>query len=379
GGGGSFTYSWSTPDGSGNQATGLAEGNYGVTISDAMGCTVEDNFDIVNPDSLTASLINTTVNCNGGNDGILEVQTNGGTAPFTYSLNGGTYQSSNVFDGLAAGNYQVDVLDANNCPATASGSISEPPPLDINTSTIDPICAGSEDGYAFANASGGVGGFSYSWNTVPEQNNDTASGLSAGTYTVVATDANDCSIDADVTLNDPAPPEVNIDPDSVKLSFGQDADLQASSGGNTVGLPDFVWTPDQDIDCISCDNVNVSPEETTVYTVRIIDENGCEAEAKITVFVDPMDKMLDAPNVFTPNGDGVNDKFNVFSFGVAIFELKIFNRWGELVFRTTDMEEGWGGYYKGELQNPDVYVYHVRVIYMDGYEKSLKGSVTLIR
>lgn len=378
GGAGNYTYSWSV-SGSGNQITGLQEGNYSVTISDALGCTVEDNFTIVNPDSLTASVTTTPVSCNGGSDGAIQVQTNGGTMPFTFSLNGGAFQSSNIFDGLAIGTYQLDVLDVNNCPATTSGIINQPPPLNINTLGIDPICADGDDGLAYANASGGVGGFSYSWNTNPVQNNDTASGLSSGTYTVVATDANDCSIQEDVTLTDPAPALVSIDPDSVSLSYGEDADLQANPGGNTVGIPDYIWTPDQDINCVNCDLVNVSPLETTVYTVQITDQNGCQAEATITVFVDPMDKILYAPNAFTPNGDGVNDKFNAFALGVALFEMKIFNRWGELVFSTMDIEEGWDGYFKGELQNPDVFVYHVRAIYMDGYEKSIKGSLTLIR
>lgn len=380
GGAGNFSYSWSIPGATGNQINGLSEGNYSVTITDGNNCTVTETYTITNPDSLTASVIASDALCNGSLDGTIEVIVNGGTSPFTYSANGGAFQNSNLFGGLSPGVYNIDIVDVNNCTTNASGVIDEPRPLSIITGSTDPLCYGGNDGFAYASASGGVGGFNYEWSTTPTQNNDTAFNLSYGTYTVTASDDNDCSIEGTVNLNNPAPISVDIDPDSANLAFGQEENLTAKPSVNVSGVPDYFWYPDNGfIDCLDCQEVTVFPLQTTTYTVNIVDDDGCQAETSIVVYVDPDDKILFAPNAFTPNGDENNDIFMVYGVGIDEFELQIFNRWGELVFQSDDQYKGWDGYFKGKLQNPDVFVFHVRAIYLDGYEKILKGSVTLIR
>ena len=84
-------------------------------------------------------------------------------------------------------------------------------------------------------------------------------------------------------------------------------------------------------------------------------------------------------NAFSPNGDGVNDILRVRGLNLLELELKIFDRWGELVFETTDQSIGWDGTFKGKEVDPDVYVYHLRVICFDEQENLIKGNITLIR
>lgn len=112
---------------------------------------------------------------------------------------------------------------------------------------------------------------------------------------------------------------------------------------------------------------------------------GCTAFAPVTIYVDRRSKIY-APNVFSPNGDGENDQFTLFSSSSVdrILELKIFNRWGELVFENGNFdpgieELGWDGTFKGIAVNPAVFAWYARVRLIDGTERIIKGDVTVVR
>jgi gliding motility-associated-like protein len=153
----------------------------------------------------------------------------------------------------------------------------------------------------------------------------------------------------------------------------------------------YSWTNSQSLSCPDCLNPVATPQVTTAYTLIATDANGCSASegTLIVVIGDTLDPdecftSFYIPNAFTPNGDGVNDIFFVYGRGVEELQLRIFNRWGELVFETKDQSRGWDGTYRGQLLNPDVFVYELRVTFCDGSRISSssefrKGSITLIR
>ena len=89
--------------------------------------------------------------------------------------------------------------------------------------------------------------------------------------------------------------------------------------------------------------------------------------------------MIGVPNAFSPNGDGINDEVRVEGKGITQLMFRIFNRWGELVFETTDKREGWNGMYKGALQEMDAYTYTVQATLANGKFANLKGNITLLR
>jgi gliding motility-associated-like protein len=89
--------------------------------------------------------------------------------------------------------------------------------------------------------------------------------------------------------------------------------------------------------------------------------------------------LLDIPNAFTPNGDGVNDQVLVRGFGIVKMNFRIYNRWGQLVFQSGDQATGWDGKYKGALQPMDAYAYILDVEFTDGSRTTKKGDITLIR
>ncbi len=195
-----------------------------------------------------------------------------------------------------------------------------------------------------------------------------------GTFTVqlVATSANGCT-----------------DTARQELPVGRVPETDAGTGGTVdyldlfplggSGVGDIVWTPGVHLD----DPRRIDPVftawETTTFTLTITSEDGCSASDTVTVFVRPQE-VLDLPNAFSPNGDGVNDVFELLDNDIAdLAFFRIWNRWGELVFETTDLDAGWDGTYKGQPQETGTYVYAVRATGLLGQEFVGQGSFTLVR
>jgi gliding motility-associated-like protein len=154
----------------------------------------------------------------------------------------------------------------------------------------------------------------------------------------------------------------------------------------------YSWSPADSVSCDTCASTVVWPLYTRTYTVVATDANGCSATAVtlVTVGSDPLDPDVDClsnyyiPNAFTPNGDGVNDIFFIYGRGIEEMHMRIYNRWGEMVFESFSQNNGWDGTYRGQVLNPDVYVYELRIVFCDGKrfgsnDPYRKGSVTLLR
>ena len=120
-----------------------------------------------------------------------------------------------------------------------------------------------------------------------------------------------------------------------------------------------------------------TPEDNVTYIITV-EENGCFAEAAVTIIV-LYEPVIFVPNIFSPNGDNNNDVLFVRGRGVEYLKFFVYDRWGEKVFESTSMEEGWDGTFRGKPMNPAVFVYYVEATFKDGSTSTLKGDVTLIR
>lgn len=167
----------------------------------------------------------------------------------------------------------------------------------------------------------------------------------------------------------------------VSLSKSNDVDCKlgvaklAATGGTT-----YQWSPAASLSDASIANPVASPRQTTTYRVQV-SRNGCTVEDSLTVFVSFANagQGFYVPSAFSPNGDGKNDCFGVPHWGaVERFHLQVFNRWGELVFRTRDVAGCWNGTYKGQMQGPGVFVYLITAETICGLVER-KGTLTLIR
>lgn len=146
----------------------------------------------------------------------------------------------------------------------------------------------------------------------------------------------------------------------------------------------YSWQPGDGLSNTSSSEVSASPDTSTTYSVRIYDEDfpNCEITQKTTITVEELrceEPWLFIPNSFSPDGNGKNDILYFRGRYIDQLDLKIFNRWGELVFKTQDVNQGWDGSHKGKPAQADVYVFYIIATCIDGQEFEKKGDVTLIR
>ncbi len=152
----------------------------------------------------------------------------------------------------------------------------------------------------------------------------------------------------------------------------------------TGAIDSYKWSPTSGLDCNNCPSPVATPRATTDYMVQLEDRYGCINTSKITVRVVCQDENFFIPNTFSPNGDGSNDRFYPRGRGLySIKTLRVFNRWGELVFEkrnfaVNDASQGWDGMYKGRKAPADVYVYQAEIFCNNGELLKLSGNIALI-
>ncbi|MFH1320919.1 MAG: gliding motility-associated C-terminal domain-containing protein [Bacteroidota bacterium] len=298
----SYSYLWDTsPVQTDSIATGLLAGTYTAAITDSSGCADSVSVTINEPDLLTANITDSTnVSCNGGNDGEATVTAGGGSPAYTYSWNTSPVQTSVTVTGLFAGIYTVTITDNMGCSATDSVTITEPPLLIASiTDSTNVSCYGGSDGSALLTASGGTAPYSYLWNDDSTQITNTATGLSAGTYTVIITDTLGCNTSAIITITEPdilIATITNIT--NVNCSGDSTGIATVSTTGGTSPYT-YLW--------------NTSPVQTDpvatglpagMYTITVTDTLGCDTTVNVTIIeADTLiANITDVTNVFC-NGD----------------------------------------------------------------------------
>ena len=272
GGVGPYTYSWNTiPVQTTQTATGLGAGTYTVTVTGAGGCTATATATVSTTGSISATATGTNVSCNGGNNGSATATGSGGSGPYTYLWSNG--QTTQTATGLIAGTYTVTVTSAG-CTATATVTITQPTQLTATNSQTNVSCFGGNDGSATANPSGGVGPYTYSWNTIPVQTTQTATNLTAGTYICTITDFNGCVITQNVTITQPTQITSTINSTISTCGLPNGSATVNPSGG--VGPYTYLWSNGGTTQTIA----GLLPG---VYNVTITGTGGCTATNTVTV------------------------------------------------------------------------------------------------
>lgn len=189
------------------------------------------------------------------------------------------------------------------------------------------------------------------------------------TFTVIGIDASGCAAADSVLVVILPKPDVFAGPDQYYEAPGS-VMLMGSAYGHT-----FSWSPDINISCLTCPNPIVSPVDSTVYYLEVVDENGCRNRDAVSVV--PIYPLY-VPNTVTPNGDGINDMFRVEGVSIRGFRLTIFNRWGDLIFESFDPEQPWIPGVNGYFVQDGVYTW---VLEYESIErrKQVVGHVTVLR
>ncbi len=300
---------------------------------------------------------------------------------------GGTFDLESTAN--AAGNYELIVTNVlNGCTETAIVAVGENTdmPTGLDLLVNPPPCFGDPGSVEIMAVQGGTEPYLYSLDGGANFYDITLFDLlDPGTYDVVVQDAIGCEYEEIVFV--PETPELIISlGDDLIINLGEEGQLDA-----IVNIPEFLidtvmWSPGQWLSCTDCLSPVASPLNEITYTVTVVNENGCEVTDQITLRVR---KDLDVyiPNVFTPNGDGLNDVFMIFAGDnkvEIINSFQIFDRWGELVFedygfQPNDPAHSWDGTLRGEPMNPAVFVYWAEITFIDGQKILFKGDVTLVR
>jgi gliding motility-associated-like protein len=274
-----YTFSWNTvPVQNTANATGLAAGNYTVTVTDNMGCSQTQSVAITQPPILNAAIsASANVSCNGGNNGSASVNVAGGTPLYTYSWNTIPPQTTATATGLTSGSYSVTVTDSKGCSQTQNVIITEPSLLTASTNAVAATCSGTANGSVSAAGTGGTFGYTYSWNTVPVQNTQTATGLLAGTYTVTVHDANGCVATQTAVITQPSTLASAITSSAnVTCNGGNDGSATVAAGGGS-GSYTYLWNPAGGNAAIA-NNLSAGN-----YTVTITDANGCTVTSAVAI------------------------------------------------------------------------------------------------
>jgi large repetitive protein len=271
-----YNYSWAATGGSAATASGLAAGTYTVTVTDANGCISPDTATITQPTLLVVNVVTTNVSCFGGNNGTATAAGFGGTPGyiFTWLPSGST--GTNI-SGLSAGTYTVQVADNKGCISTQTFSITQPTLLSPSiASTTSVSCFGGNNGAASVSVAGGSPFYTYNW--LPfGGTNDSASGLSAGTYTVNIADANSCTTSITVTITQPAMALSATGTGSVTSCFGgSDGTGIVTPSGGTPSYS-YTWAPS------GGPGPNASGLPVGTYTILVTDAMGCQTNTSLTV------------------------------------------------------------------------------------------------
>ncbi len=245
------------------------------------------------------------------------------------------------------------------------------------------ICSGSSTDLL------ATGGFAYHWYPAAGLNN-TEIANPVATPTVTTTYTVEIKLKnalGDTCTQNLSTTVIVIDPLSIALSATADKDTLLSGEFTKIhALVDttfkILWSPVTGVDHPTAYTTTVTPKVTTTYTVTIVDSIGCSRTASITIYVINMECEQDiafVPNTFTPNADGKNDVLYVRSNSLTDIYFAVYNRWGELVFETSDLHKGWDGTYKGMKVDPAVFAWYLKGTCNNGNAFFKKGNVTVIR
>ena len=288
-----YSYLWS-PGGETTQTiTGLGAGDYTVTVTDANGCTAMATTTVNSiPCNLSANASSTPVSCNGGNDGTATVGVSGGIGPFTYSWSPGG-QTTQSISGLTAGVYTVTVFDTTTlCTETSTTTVNEPGALSSGIAVTHVACYGDPTGSLDLTVSGGTQPYTFLWSPGGETTEDLTN-LPAGTYSVLITDANGCTLTDSATVMQPQ--------SELDLQITAQTDIVCSGLGSVTvaasgGTPPYLYSLDGGTPQASGTFSNLA---AGTYSVAVLDGNGCDDSVAVTILANCTDAINDINNTFT--------------------------------------------------------------------------------
>ena len=356
---------------------------YTFVSSDLYGCASDTlQFDIeIAPPAITNVI--DSLACFGDSDARIQLEVKSDFLPVRYKWETG--EMTSTLSELSAGSYTISVIDNINCTNNATYVLSEPAPLALDLLEMNPItCYGLSDGILEVISHGGVSPYTFQMNSKPFLT-PIIDNLTAGTYSIMLRDANNCHITQTTEILEPLPLIIETVAKGVSCYGHSDGEITLTING---GMPDYYisWN-----DARYNGETSMTEMAAGTYIATITDDLGCESIEQVTVFEPPFNKDCGTyiPNIFSPNGDGVNDVFTVAGSmrGLSLEKLEIYNRWGELVFKKGEnctnisrMDCGWSGWIGNKPAPVGVYIYLIAIRFPEMPEPVIfTGDVQLLK
>ena len=359
----------------GETLSGLPTGIYYVMALDDNSCSDVELLVVAGPTSpVMAAVTPISASCGDANGGI-SASALGGTAPYTYTLNGNS-QAMGGFSGLSSGNQTLIVSDDNGCTDQVTVAISNSDGPILDEVQIDaPNCFNGEDGSAYVLVQGGLPSYTY-YQDGAEVTADVYN-LSAGANQILVVDAQLCSLYVDFTVPAADSLVAVIDTNFVigDLPLSVDAD-----GLNSIGASTYQWELNDELIGSNSYVSEMIFEEGEYNLILTVFEGICSDTTSFSFNVENAYEW-EIPNTFTPNGDGSNDNFRIRNSHNEFVNISIYNRWGELIYSFEGSNVNWDGRLNsGNFASAGIYFYILRYAETENSEVSeVNGYIRLVR
>jgi gliding motility-associated-like protein len=361
-------YQWSNGQ-SGPAIYGVDAGLYVVTLTDAWGCEGVASYQVNSPTELFMYSQISDAKCHNTNDGSITLNVSGGHEPYQYLWSNGSSEP-NLF-GIRRGVYSVVVTDSNGCVSQGNFTVNSPAPVVINAEVTDVDCYGSKNGRIEIRAEGGVEPYDYGFvnGSSVTHGRTVYDHLRPGVYRIDVKDANGCTESTSVAVAQPERLGVVAMEHAPSCKDLNDGYVELVVAG---GSAPYTYT----LDDYTSDSSIFTGLRSGVYNIVVTDASGCTKTVDDVVVSESYNDCIRIPNVFTPNGDGVNDEWiieNIELFPDA--HIYVFNRWGQLLYHERGNGKRWDGSYRGHFVPSGVYLY---IIKLHSDEDTYKGTVTVL-
>lgn len=365
----------------------LAPGKYQVQIVDKNLCVYSAEYEIYNAPYYSGLIQEIqSIRCHNDMSGMLRAIPIGGVAPYKYNWTP-TGNANDTISQIGAGTYRVNIEDAKGCIASIFHELKQPSSIKIESIKMDKLyCPNSAGGILTVHASGGTSSSSnsyfYALDTARGYSfNNTFQNIPKGLVVLSVKDYNQCKKDTLLYIEENKNLQLEL-ASSFDFILGESALLspRLTMAGNTYfsDIHKIYWSPTLGLSCADCIETVAQGFESKPYTLTIEYGQGCVAYVKTQVNVlNP--KNIFIPNSFTPNHDGMNDEWKIQGRNIKDIDIALYNKNGELVYRSRDIHKGWNGQYRGEPCMIDGYTYMVRATYLDGSQNQYVGILNLIK
>ncbi len=338
GGTGPYSYNWIPGNLNGPTQTGLSPGTYTITATDTNNCTGDTSITITEPNELLVNAVNITGTQCGSSTGSIDIGVIGGSGNYSFAWNPNVGSSAFV-QNLAGGAYSVVVTDqATGCSVTGQFNVpSLGGPVLNNPVVTDVLCFGDATGSIMGSAGGSTPPYQFQLDGGTAQASGLFSGLAAGSYVLTAIDATGCENTLTVNITEPSDLTINVQ-GGLQICSGDTTLLTANVGG---GVPaySYLWSTGE-----NGTSIGVTSTINTTIQLTVTDANGCSEVKNTSIEIIPCGNIeWFIPNVFSPNGDGFNDEYGIYTVNAVRQEAIIVNRWGELMVELNTLNQMWNG------------------------------------